>query len=251
MEQEDDGRQIDETPPSPATDDADRPVGGDPVDPSAGDDARADGPATVGSRDLGDTAGPDTAEVGANVSVAADARVGLRYADDAGPAVVGDDATIRSGSVLYADTAVGADLTTGHRVLIREQTTLGEDVLVGTDTVIEDHCEIGSHVRLQTGVYLPSYTTVGDRVFVGPRATMTNDPYPVRQSADLEGPTLADDATVGANATLLPGVHVGERAFVAAGAVVTDDVPADTLAVGAPARHQPLPADLAGGNDIP
>jgi acetyltransferase-like isoleucine patch superfamily enzyme len=153
--------------------------------------------------------------------------------------------------VIYADTDVGPGLTTGHRVLIREQTTLGEDVLVGTDTVIEDHCEVGSHVRLQTGVYLPSYTTVGDRVFVGPRATMTNDPYPVRQSADLVGPTLADDATVGANATLLPGVHVGERAFVAAGAVVTEDVPADTLAVGAPARHRPLPADLAGGNDLP
>jgi acetyltransferase-like isoleucine patch superfamily enzyme len=234
MEQQDDGRQFDDTAGSPATSDGGRPG----VDASTGDPRDA-------------AVGPDIAEFGANAAVAADACVGLQYGADAGPARVGDDATIRSGSVIYADTDVGPGLTTGHRVLIREQTTLGEDVLVGTDTVIEDHCEIGSHVRLQTGTYLPSYTTVGDRVFVGPRATMTNDPYPVRQSVDLVGPTLADDATVGANATLLPGVTVGERAFVAAGAVVTEDVPADTLAVGAPARHRPLPADLAGGNDLP
>ena len=247
MEQEDDGRQFDDAAGSPAT--------GDGGDTQTGRSQQAPAedstPDPAGRHDSADAAGPDTARLGANVSVAADARVGLRYAADAGPAVIDDDATIRSGSVIYADTDIGSGLTTGHRVLIREQTTLGEDVLVGTDTVIEDHCQIGSHVRLQTGVYLPTHTTVGDRVFVGPRATMTNDPYPVRQSADLEGPTLADDVTVGANATLLPGVHVGERAFVAAGAVVTEDVPADTLAVGAPARHQPLPADLAGGNDLP
>lgn len=245
MEQQDDGRQFDDTDGPPAT--------GDGPGDTSPRDSTADPSTTeaTGRYDGTDAAGPDTAEVGANASVAADARVGLRYATDAGPAVVGDDATIRSGSVIYADTDIGAGLTTGHRVLIREHTTLGEDVLVGTDTVVEDHCRIGSHVRLQTGVYLPTHTTVGDRVFVGPRVTMTNDPYPVRQSVDLVGPTLADDATVGANATLLPGVTVGERAFVAAGAVVTSDVPPDTLAVGAPARHQPLPADLAGGNDLP
>lgn len=251
MEQEDDGRQFDDAAGSPATGDGGRPGGDTQTGRSQQAPAEDSTPDPAGRHDSADAAGPDTARLGANVSVAADARVGLRYAADAGPAVIDDDATIRSGSVIYADTDIGSGLTTGHRVLIREQTTLGEDVLVGTDTVIEDHCQIGSHVRLQTGVYLPTHTTVGDRVFVGPRATMTNDPYPVRQSADLEGPTLADDVTVGANATLLPGVHVGERAFVAAGAVVTEDVPADTLAVGAPARHQPLPADLAGGNDLP
>jgi acetyltransferase-like isoleucine patch superfamily enzyme len=191
------------------------------------------------------------ASVGSGAAVDPDVDLGYRYAPDAGPAVVGDDATVRSGSVIYGDTTVGDGLTTGHRVLVREHTVLGDDVLVGTDTVVEDHCEIGSHVRLQTGVYVPSYTTIGDRVFVGPRATMTNDPYPVRRETTLRGPTIADDATIGANATLLPGVQVGERAFVAAGAVVTGDVPADTLAIGAPARHEPLPAPLRGGNILP
>jgi acetyltransferase-like isoleucine patch superfamily enzyme len=241
MEHEEDGRQSDDAAGSPM-------IGEGSTNTGTPERSAADG---ADRRDVSDTVGPDIAEFGTNVSVAGDARVGLRYADDAEPAVIGDDATVRSGSVIYADSAVGSGLTTGHGVLIRESTTLGDDVLVGTDAVIEDHCEIGSHVRLQTGVYLPSYTTLGDRVFVGPRATLTNDPYPVRQSADLDGPTLADDATVGANATLLPGVHVGRRAFVAAGAVVTEDVPPDTLAVGTPAQHRPLPDELAGGNDLP
>jgi len=91
-------------------------------------------------------------------------------------------------------------------------------------------------------------TTLGDRVFVGPNAVLTNDPAPLRRETDLEGPTLEDDASVGANATILPGVTVGAGAFVAAGAVVTEDVPPETLAIGVPARHEPLPEELDGGN---
>jgi acetyltransferase-like isoleucine patch superfamily enzyme len=99
-------------------------------------------------------------------------------------------------------------------------------------------------------VYVPPYTTIGDHVFVGPRAVLTNDRYPVRTDDDLRGPTVEDHVSIGANATILPGVTVGERSFVAAGAVVTRDVPPDTLAVGVPAEHEPLPEHLAGGNEI-
>jgi len=106
-------------------------------------------------------------------------------------------------------------------------------------------------VSLQTGVYVPPQTTIGDNVFVGPNAVLTNDPHPVRTEKDLEGPTVRDHASIGANATVLPGITVGEGAFVAAGAVVTRDVPARTLAVGVPAEHRPLPAELTGGNQLP
>ena len=97
---------------------------------------------------------------------------------------------------------------------------------------------------------MPSESTVGDRVFVGPGATFTNDPYPLRADQGLEGPTIEDDASVGAGATVLPSVRVGEGAFVAAGAVVTADVPSETLAVGAPAEFKPLPEELRGGNQF-
>jgi acetyltransferase-like isoleucine patch superfamily enzyme len=139
-------------------------------------------------------------------------------------------------------------LNTGHNALIREQTSIGDDVLIGTNTVIDGYSTIGSNVSLQTGVYVPSETEIGSNVFLGPQATLTNDPHPLRQEVDLEGPVLADDVSIGANATILPGVRLGERSFVAAGAVVTDDVPADTLAVGNPAEHRPLPEALQRGN---
>ncbi|WP_423744527.1 DapH/DapD/GlmU-related protein (plasmid) [Haladaptatus sp. SPP-AMP-3] len=179
-----------------------------------------------------------------------DATVGYAYSDDSTSPVIGDGATIRSGTVIYDDVTIGDDFTTGHGALVREETTIGDDVIVGTNTVIDGQTTIGSHVSMQTNVYVPTNTTIGNRVFVGPAATFTNDPYPIRRSADLEGPTLEDDVSIGANATLLPGVTVGAGSFVAAGAVVTDDVPPETLAVGAPAEIRPLPESLAGGNDL-
>lgn len=181
---------------------------------------------------------------------AADATVGYAYNRDAGSASIGPDATVRSGSIIYADVRAGRGLVTGHNVLIREETDIGDDVVVGTNTVIDGHVTIGSHVSLQTGVYVPPYTTIGDHVFLGPHAVLTNDPYPIRVDDELCGPTIEDHVSVGANATILPGVQIGERSFVAAGSVVTRDVPPDTLAVGVPAEHEPLPDHLAKGNEI-
>ncbi|RQG91240.1 N-acetyltransferase [Natrarchaeobius halalkaliphilus] len=166
------------------------------------------------------------------------------------PTRIGHDGTIRAGSIVYGDVTIGDRVSTGHDVLIREGTRIGDDVLVGTKTVIDGRTTIGSRVSLQTNVYVPTETTIGSDVFVGPSAVLTNDEYPVRSDGQLQGPTIEDGASIGANATLLPGVTIGENAFVAAGAVVTDDVPADTLAVGSPATTRPLPAALEGANQI-
>lgn len=174
--------------------------------------------------------------------------VGYLHDESADPAVIGDRARIRKGTIVYADVEIGDDFTTGHNALVREDTTIGDSVIVGTDTVIDGTTEIGSHVSLQTGVYVPTDTTIGSNVFVGPRAVMTNDPYPVRQDEPLEGPTLEDGVSIGANATILPGVRVGAGSFVAAGATVTEDVPPHSLALGTPARHRDLPDSLAGEN---
>ncbi|GAA0534828.1 acyltransferase [Halorubrum ejinorense] len=189
-------------------------------------------------------------ELGARSAISDRATLGYEYAADAGATVLGADATVRAGSIVYADVRAGDGFTTGHNALVREHTEFGDDVLVGTNTVIDGRTTVGSHVSLQTNVYVPRETVIGDDVFVGPGAVLTNDPYPVRQDVDLEGPTIADSASIGANATVLPGVTVGERAFVAAGAVVTDDVPPETLAAGVPAEPRDLPEPLDGSNTI-
>ena len=189
-------------------------------------------------------------EIGSGGAVDETAMVGYRYSDDAGPAVIGDGARIRAGTIVYCDTEIGDDFVTGHDALVREHTVIGDGVVVGTKTVIDGTSEIGSHVSLQTGVYIPTHTTIGSHVFIGPRAVLTNDMYPVRGEYVPDGPVLDDHVSIGANATVLPGVTVGEGSFVAAGAVVTDDIPSETLAVGAPATHRPLPEHLDGGNDL-
>ena len=180
------------------------------------------------------------------------ATVGYAHDEDAPETVIGDGAAVRAGTIIYRDVEIGDDFATGHNALVREETTIGDGVVVGTDTVIDGQTEIGSHVSFQTGVYVPPTTRIEDEVFLGPRAVLTDDPYPVRADYDEHrgGPTIREGASVGANATLLPDVTVGENAFVAAGAVVTEDVPADTLAVGTPASHQPLPETLEGGNSL-
>ena len=186
------------------------------------------------------------AELGADVVVQANTVLGVRYAEDCRPAQIGARSVIRSLTVIYADVVLGDDNATGHGVLIREHTVARERVLFGSGSVVDGYTTIGSDVRIQSGVYIPSHTTVGERVFLGPRATWTNDRYPLRRRADYApaGPILEDDVTIGANATLLPGIRIGRGAMVAAGSVVTRDIPPWTLAVGVPARLRDLPADL-------
>lgn len=178
------------------------------------------------------------------------ATVGYRHDEEAPPTVLGDHATVRAGTIIYADVVVGNELSTGHYALLRESTDVGDDVVLGTQAVVDGYSTIGSHVSMQTRVYVPSHTSIGNNVFLGPGAMLTNDPHPVRRDAELNGPTIEDGASIGANATLLPGVTVGEGAFVAAGAVVTEDVPPMTLAVGAPARHRELPDPISGVNTL-
>jgi len=178
------------------------------------------------------------------------ASLGYEYTEGSTDPEIGENATIRAGTIIYDDVRIGADFITGHNALVREHTEIGDDVIVGTNTVIDGRTEIGSAVSMQTNVYVPSNTTIGSQVFLGPNAVLTNDPYPVRKDVELDGPTVNDGASVGANATILPSVTIGEGAFVAAGATVTNDVPSNTLAVGTPAEHKNLPTELQGENKL-
>jgi len=187
-----------------------------------------------------------------DVVIEDDARVGLQYHGWKSPARIGQACVIRRGTVIFADVVLGDGSQTGMGAIIREHTRIGSDCVIGTGTIIEGQTEIADQVVIQSGVFIPTITVIGSRVFIGPRAVMTNDPYPLRRRDEYTaaGPVLESDVTIGANATLLPGVRVGEGAMVAAGAVVTRDVPAWSLAVGVPARVRDLPDSLREPNQM-
>lgn len=155
---------------------------------------------------------------------------------------IGKNAVIRSGTILYCDVVIGDDFQTGHNVMIREKTTIGDRVAVGTGTVIEGYTVIGSDISIQSMVFIPTDTLIGDHVFIGPNSVLTNDCYPPSRVGGLKGPVIKNGAAIGANTTILPGVCIGEGALVAAGSVVTRDVPDHMLAIGSPARFRHLPS---------
>ena len=158
--------------------------------------------------------------------------------------VIGDCATIRPNSTIYCKVTIGNNFRTGHNIIIRENTTIGDDVLIGTNTIIDGDTTVGSNVSIQGNVYIPTNTTIEDNVFIGPCAVLANDKYPVRKKYDLKGPILRKGASIGANSTILPGIEIGEGAMVAAGALVTKDVPAWKLAIGTPAKIIEMPDDF-------
>ncbi|MBT4513014.1 MAG: N-acetyltransferase [Chloroflexi bacterium] len=153
-----------------------------------------------------------------------------------GIVTIGENSIVRSGTVIYSDVITGKGFKTGHNVLIREETQIGDNVLVGTNSVIDGHCRIGSNVSIQTNVYITINTVIEDDAFLGPCSVTTNDKY-MEYGAKLEGPIIKQGARIGANATILPGITVGERAIIGSGAVVTMDVAPGTIMVGNRARE--------------
>jgi acetyltransferase-like isoleucine patch superfamily enzyme len=176
--------------------------------------------------------------------------LGVSYKFRSKPPLIGKNALLRSNTVIYNDVEIGNDFQTGHGVLVREKTTIGDKVLLGTNSVIEGHTEIGNNISIQSNVYIPKNTLIEDHVFIGPCACFTNDRYPLRADYKLKGPIIRKGASVGANSTFLSGIEVGEGAMIAAGAIVTRDVPPYYLAIGAPAKMKPLPKHFKTLNKI-
>jgi acyl-[acyl carrier protein]--UDP-N-acetylglucosamine O-acyltransferase len=160
------------------------------------------------------------------------------------PLVIGHGAHIRSHSVFYAGSSFGAGLRTGHRVTVREGLTAGVELQIGTLSDFQGQTVIGDHVRTHSNVFIAQDARIGDFVWLFPGVVLTNDPHPPSDGHFFVGPTIEDYAAVGARACVLPGVRIGTRSLVAAGATVVKDVAPFTVVGGVPARLLGMASDI-------
>jgi acetyltransferase-like isoleucine patch superfamily enzyme len=149
--------------------------------------------------------------------------------------------------MIASDVRLGEGVIIYHPDLVNLYSCeIGDGCKIGAFVEIRKQVKIGRNVKIQAFAFIPEGVTVEDGVLIGPHVCFTNDKYPraVNPDGSLMGaddweivPTLVKQgASIGANATIMCGITIGEQAMVGAGAVVTRDVPAYAIVAGVPAR---------------
>ena len=161
---------------------------------------------------------------------------------------IGEGVLIGGHVVIHSGVRIGPGARVGDHAQIRDGAVIGAGSTVGSYVCVDPGVVVGERVSIQTRCYVTGGARIEDDVFVGPGVVMTNDNTMNRHAPEFEfeGPTLRRACRIGGGSTLCPGIEVGEEAFVAAGAVVTTDLPARAVAMGVPARvvRQVPDADL-------
>lgn len=172
--------------------------------------------------------------------------VPLRHHMDLRKATLGPSGIYRCGgsSFVAADARIEAGVVIWHFVLVLAGATLERDVQIGSCVEVGVGAVIGRRSRISRGCFLPAKAQIGRGVFIGPNVTFTDDRFPrvlnPGETYLAEPPIVEDGANIGAGCTILPGVRIGRGALIAAGAVVSRDVPAETQVRGEPARIRAL-----------
>jgi acetyltransferase-like isoleucine patch superfamily enzyme len=155
------------------------------------------------------------------------------------PAEIGDGTIVSTGAVVFAGSKVGARVILGDQSCVRERVDVGDDVVIGRGSLVENDTTIGAMTKIQAEAYITAYSTLEEQVFIAPCVVTTNDNFmgrTERRHELIKGPTIRRGARIGGGAVLLPGIEIGEEAFVGAGAVVTKSVGRGMVVVGNPAR---------------
>jgi acetyltransferase-like isoleucine patch superfamily enzyme len=163
------------------------------------------------------------------------------------PLELGAGTIVSTGAIVFAGTKVGERVIVGDQACVRERCTIGDDVVIGRGSLVENDTSVGALTKIQAQAYITAYSLLEDNVFIAPCVITTNDNFmgrTERRHEQIKGPTIRRGARIGGGAVLLPGIEIGEEAFVGAGAVVVRNVAARALVVGNPARQiREVPAD--------
>ncbi len=142
--------------------------------------------------------------------------------------------------VIFPGVTIGERTRLGNFILIRSDTRIGKNCTIGSYVDIEGEVSIGDHVSLQSACYITRGVVIEDEVFFGPRVTTMNDKRICHRRKNMAfvraAPRVLRAARVGGGSILLPGITIGENAFVGAGSVVMRDVPDGMIVVGNPAK---------------
>ena len=174
---------------------------------------------------------------------------------------VGRDCILRANTVVYEDVVIGDRVQTAHNVVIREGARVGDGCVFGSGAVVLDHAVLGRNVRVMEQALVCEGAVVGNDVFIAPQVSSTRGRHMLgafvaagrmtveeademeRRYADPNEPSvvIGDDVRVGANSVLLAGVRLGRGVVIAAGSVVSNDVPENHMVIGNPGRIVPVP----------
>ncbi len=156
------------------------------------------------------------------------------------PASIGNGCLIGTAAVVYRGAVLGSGILVADQATVRERVSIASFTIVGRGVVVENDTTIGRYCKLETGCYITAYSVLEDRVFIAPNVSTSNDAFIGRTEARLtrfKGVTVRRGGRIGVAAVILPGLTVGEDGVVAAGSILTRDVPPRRIFLGSPARH--------------
>ncbi len=170
------------------------------------------------------------------------------------PLSIGKAVTVGAGCILYVGAEIGDMVFFGDLATVREDVKIGEYSIIGRGATVENKVTIGRKCKIETEAYITAFSIIEDYCFIAPCVAFTNDNFLGRteeRKKHFGGPTLKRGARIGANATILPNLVIGEDSVVAAGSVVTKDVPARMIVLGSPAKVlRPVPEEQLIANQI-